>query len=203
MLERSSDLKSTIEISPSTVMTNIPKPKLLVGSIIAANAFILSASPILKTPIVDVFDKKIAIESKSGINTVLYPTISLRYEKGKVFDNETAKYTDKRIGKLSVGVTETTADITFQQIIGDLRRENAVLKNRLGNSLPVHTLIYMIASSIIGAVSTTLLIVRYFLNVYFWDPYYLICTIIISITLFMTALVSLKDWKNFLNERWK
>lgn len=93
-------------------------------------------------------------------------------------------------------------DIVSQKIISDLRKEIAILKNRLKNSLPTHAIVYMVGSSIGGAIAATLLMVRFVLNVYIIDPYYLICALIIALGLFFTALVSLKDWKgNLLNER--
>lgn len=94
-----------------------------------------------------------------------------------------------------------TPDIVSQKIISDSRKEIAMLKNRLRNSLPVHTLVYMIISSAVGAIAITLIVLRFAGNVYTIDPYYLFCALIISITLFFTALISLKDWKDFLNER--
>ena len=39
------------------------------------------------------------------------------------------------------------------------------------------------------------------LGVYIIDPYYLICGLLISLTLFLTAIVAIKDWKDFLNEK--
>ena len=76
------------------------------------------------------------------------------------------------------------------------------MKNRLRNSLLVHTLTYMIGSSMVGAVAMTLLLIRFMLNVYIIDPYYLICAVIISVGLFFTAFISLKDWKgNLLDEK--
>ena len=78
------------------------------------------------------------------------------------------------------------------------RKEAEILQNRLSNCLPVHTLAYILLSTVCIVVSLTLLFMRYALNVYIVDSYYLICTLIISITLFLTALVSLKSWKEFL-----
>lgn len=77
------------------------------------------------------------------------------------------------------------------------------MRNRLKNSLPVHTIIYLLANSVIATFSLTLLFVRFVLNIYIIDPYYLICMLIISVGLFSTACVSLKDWKdNLLNEKY-
>lgn len=93
-------------------------------------------------------------------------------------------------------------DAVSQKIISDLREENAMLKNRLNRSLPVHTIVYMVVNGIVGAVAATLLVVRFLLNIYIVDPYYLICALIMACGLFFTALTSLKDWKdNLLNER--
>lgn len=69
------------------------------------------------------------------------------------------------------------------------------MKNRLNNSLPIHTLAYLVINSIVGAIAATLLFVRFILNIYIIDPYYLICAFIISVGLFLTALTSLRDWK--------
>lgn len=94
-----------------------------------------------------------------------------------------------------------TSELVDQNENAELRRKNMMLKNRLINSIPIHTMVYMVANSVICAISSTLLFVRFVLNVYIIDPYYLICALIISIGLFFTALVSLKDWKdNLLNE---
>ena len=82
----------------------------------------------------------------------------------------------------------------------DLRKENAMLKNRLKHSLPIHAIFYMVLNSIIFAIVGTLLVMHFLLNVYTIDPYYLICALIISCGLFFTALVSLKDWKDNLSQ---
>ena len=79
-----------------------------------------------------------------------------------------------------------------------------MLKNRLINSIPMHAIIYMVVNGGFCAISLTLLFIRFVLNIYIVDPYYLICVLIISIGLFFTALVSLKDWKdNLLNEEFR
>lgn len=75
-----------------------------------------------------------------------------------------------------------------------------MLKRRLEKSLPVHAISYIALNSVLLTLSVTLLILRFAYGVYTVDPYYLICMLIISITLLDTAVVSLKDWKKFLNE---
>ena len=94
-----------------------------------------------------------------------------------------------------------TPDAVSQQIVLGLRKELDMMKNRLKSSIPIHTIIYMVGSSIVGTIAAVFLFFRFVLKVYVVDPYYLICTLIIAITLFATAAVSLKDWKRFLNER--
>ena len=101
---------------------------------------------------------------------------------------------------IGISNTEPTVNIKFQQIINDLEEENAMLKRRLEKSLPVHAISYIALNSVLLTLSVTLLILRFAYGVYTVDPYYLICMLIISITLLGTAVVSLKDWKKFLNE---
>ena len=126
----------------------------------------------------------------------MYPTKHIRCENGKVIP-ETEKFEDGNTS-VTIGIsnTEPTVNIKFQQIINDLKEENAMLKNRLKNSLPVHAICYMVLNGIVFAVAVTLLAIRFLLNVYIIDPYYLICAMIISSGLFFTAFVSLKDWKD-------
>lgn len=102
-----------------------------------------------------------------------------------------------RKGLGNSGVQETK-DIDWQNVYSELRKEISILKNRLMNSLPIHTMIYMVLSSAAAAISGTLLFVRYVFNIYLIDPYYLICALIIACGLFLTAAVSLKGWKDVL-----
>ncbi len=84
--------------------------------------------------------------------------------------------------------------------IMELEEENARMKNKLKNSFPVHIICYSIICSAIMAVSGLLLILRFVLGVYTIDPYYIICALLISTTLFLTAIAAIKDWKDYLNE---
>ena len=130
----------------------------------------------------------------------IYPTKHIRCENGKVI-SETENFEDGNTS-VTIGIsnTEPTVNIKFQQIINDLEEENAMLKRRLEKSLPVHAISYIALNSVLLTLSVTLLILRFAYGVYTVDPYYLICMLIISITLLGTAVVSLKDWKKFLNE---
>lgn len=191
--------ESSIVINPQNPIKESSTPKVLVTSLIAANAMILAITPLKKTQVTNSLYDNMFIEQGKNEDTISYPTVKVKYEDGKVIvqnDNENIiKDTLNTHGKV---VSDNTVDITFQQIIGDLRRENEILKNRLSNSLPVHTLTYMVVSSSTGAIAITLLFLRFVLNIYVVDPYYLICTLIIAIGLFLTAFVSLKDWKDTL-----
>lgn len=59
--------------------------------------------------------------------------------------------------------------------------------------LDTYIKLYLIGSSLGFIVSLSLLIVRFVFNLYTIDPYYLICGLIISLTLFLTVIVSLKE----------
>jgi hypothetical protein len=191
--------ESIIEISPHRV-ENSPLPKVLIGPIIAVNMLALAVTSTPKTSLSGLSSERVIIEQ--GKSIVIYPIIKLKYSNGQVIQDKDEVVNRVPSVENSVIKGETTADITFQQIIGDLRKENAVLKNRLRNSLPIHTLTYMVGSGIVTGIVSTLLLMRVALNVYTIDPYYLICTLIITLGLFLTAFVSLKDWKdNLLDER--
>ena len=84
--------------------------------------------------------------------------------------------------------------------IMELEEENARMKNKLRNSFPVHIISYSIICSAIMAVSILLLVLRFVFGVYILDPYYIICALLISTTLFFTAIAAIKDWKGYLNE---
>lgn len=70
------------------------------------------------------------------------------------------------------------------------------IKNKRTNKLPIHILIYMTGSSMVCTIAIILLLIRFVLNIYTIDPYYLICALIISVALFLTAAVAIKDWKS-------
>lgn len=54
---------------------------------------------------------------------------------------------------------------------------------------------YLLGSSVVFMICFLLLIVRFVLNLYIIDPYYLICGLIISLGLFLTVVVSLREEK--------
>ena len=76
-----------------------------------------------------------------------------------------------------------------------------MLRNRISHSFPTHTVIYMIGSSCIGIMSAMLICLRSIYDVYTIDPYYLICTLIICLTLFFYSFGVYKRLEDFLNEK--
>lgn len=95
----------------------------------------------------------------------------------------------------------------MQQRIMELESENSYLKKKcdrmrsvLKQSVPMHTILYLVANMGIIAVAMVLLVLCYTMHIYVFDPYYLICALLISITLFSTALKSLFDWRTMLSE---
>ena len=196
-MQNPNNVKSSIELKSNSDVEALSK-SMIIKTIVTVNAIVLCASPLKLSNSIDLLNKKMAIESRSNIN--IYPTKHIRCENGKVIP-ETEKFEDGNTS-VTIGIsnTEPTVNIKFQQIINDLEEENAMLKRRLEKSLPVHAISYIALNSVLLTLSVTLLILRFAYGVYTVDPYYLICMLIISITLLGTAVVSLKDWKKFLNE---
>lgn len=196
-MQNPNNVKSSIELKSNSDEEALSK-SMIIKTIVTVNAIALCAFPLKPGNAIDLLNKKMAIESRSNIN--IYPTKHIRCENGKVIP-ETEKFEDGNTS-VTIGIsnTEPTVNIKFQQIINDLEEENAMLKRRLEKSLPVHAISYIALNSVLLTLSVTLLILRFAYGVYTVDPYYLICMLIISITLLGTAVVSLKDWKKFLNE---
>lgn len=82
----------------------------------------------------------------------------------------------------------------------ELERKCNIMKNKLKHAIPYHTIIYMSITSAVFVVSIIMLYLRFFKSLYVIDSYYLVCSCLISLGLFLTAVVSLKDWKEFLQK---
>lgn len=78
-----------------------------------------------------------------------------------------------------------------------INRLNAILKK----SMPTHIILFLIVNSIIMTFSATLAILFYSTKFYVIDIYYVLCTFIISATLFCTALRALGEWRKILYEK--
>ena len=198
-MQNPNNVKSSIELKSNRDVEALPK-SIIIKTIVTVNAIALCAFPLKPGNAIDLLNKKMAIESRSNMDINIYPTKHIRCENGKVIpETENFEYGNTSV-TIGISNTEPTVNIKFQQIINDLEEENAMLKRRLEKSLPVHAISYIALNSVLLTLSVTLLILRFAYGVYTVDPYYLICMLIISITLLGTAVVSLKDWKKFLNE---
>lgn len=82
----------------------------------------------------------------------------------------------------------------------ELEKENIKLRNKLQKSFPVHIIVYMTVCSLVIGVSLTLLLLRFALGVYTIEPYYILCAFFISLTLLLTAVVAIKDWKDYVTD---
>jgi hypothetical protein len=68
------------------------------------------------------------------------------------------------------------------------------MNNKLIQVVPIHTIVYIIVSSIVLGVFTTMLFIST------WNLYYTICGIICCLCLLITSVISLSDWNKFINE---
>lgn len=89
--------------------------------------------------------------------------------------------------------------IELEKELEELKGENIMMKKRLDKSIPIHIIAYTIISAVVCAISIFLLVFRFGFDIYVMDPYYIISALLISLTLFFTALFAIKDWKEFLN----
>lgn len=87
-----------------------------------------------------------------------------------------------------------------KECIIKLERENKELKEKLKKSFPAHIIIYMTICSLVIGISTTLLVLRFIFGIYIVEPYYVICALLISLTLFFTAVEAIRDWKDYMSD---
>ena len=80
----------------------------------------------------------------------------------------------------------------------ELEKENETMANKLQKSIPVHIITYLTICSFIMGASINLLILTYPCDMHLINPYYIICALLISLTLFCTAVAATKDWKEYL-----
>lgn len=90
-------------------------------------------------------------------------------------------------------------DLCMKKRIIELEKENKKMATKLKKSFPAHIIIYLTVCSFMIGISMTLLTLTYAFDVCLINPYYIICTLLISLTLFCTAAVAAKDWKEYLN----
>lgn len=201
MSKQSSELiESTIELSKQKTVDNSGIPKVFERPFIAVNAMILASAPVFQKSVLDYHSENIIVEQGNVAETIFYPIVQLRYENGKTFDIDKDENNCYKITSLDENqITKATVDVVYQQTIGTLRKENAILKELLSKSFPVHTVVYLVINGMVMSGASLLLILRDLYNIYVMDLYYIMCALLISLTLFATALVSTKDWKDFIN----
>lgn len=194
--DSSIELKSIDTDMGKSQNNSISAPAIKVAFMISACAVVMLSGS-ANNKIITGIKKEVVEYKDNSAGTTSYPFYKVPNKKGNsstLMQNIIQETKDYELNMY-------TSDVVSQKIVLDLRKEIMMLKNRLQSSLPVHTLAYMIISSIVGSIAATLVFLRFVGNIYTIDPYYLVCTLIICITLFFTALISLKDWKDFLNER--
>ena len=140
---------------------------------------------------------------KSFNNIIIFPNLDQT-----VVSNEINKLNlnilNEKISNLEEYVDELTNKLVYYKIKEDytsiLERELEVMNKKLNYAIPIHAIIYMCVNMFILGISSMLLYLRFVSKIYTIDPHYLIGATIISLGLFLTALVSLKDWKEFLKD---
>lgn len=125
-------------------------------------------------------------------------------EKGQVLNEDSIVLDDlikktQELLKIAIVNDRVLQEEKKNERIMELEEENARMRNKLKYSFPVHIICYSTLCSAIMAVSGFLLILRFAFKIYIIEPYYLICALLISATLFFTAIVAIKDWKDYLN----
>lgn len=127
------------------------------------------------------------------------------YKKiGNEFFSDELAYFDETCRKMREFFFETpqeTMDLRVKRRIIELEKENKSMAYKLRKSFPAHIIIYLTICSFVLGVSITLLILTYTCDMHLINPYYIICALLISLTLFCTAVAATKDWKEYLSEK--
>lgn len=76
-----------------------------------------------------------------------------------------------------------------------LERQVADMKNQLSNCVPICLVIYLVTCFTIMIISLSLFVLKYASGVYITKDFYLISAFLISLTLFLTALAAVVDWR--------
>lgn len=137
----------------------------------------------------------------TGTNTFIQDMVSINYPYVNLGDisQKNSEQSKKDVIVLSVsGTSQNVENAITSGESTETQREVEILKHRLSNCLPMHALFYIVFNTVVSSISLTLIIVRFALNIFIIDPYYLICALIISLTLLATSLASLKSWKAYL-----
>ena len=106
----------------------------------------------------------------------------------------------KTLQEIANSNDKVMSEKNYQKRIIDLERENEKMRKKLKNSFPVHIMTYLMICSLVIGISATVLVLRFCFGIYIIDPYYIICALLISITLLMTAIIAIKDWKDYITD---
>lgn len=113
-------------------------------------------------------------------------------KKGTIESNKTEKY----IEQMEQMQNEIKKVKDKNEI---LIKEVDIMKHKLRHALPVHSIVYMIGTSVTFAIFFTLLCLQVFKGIYIIHPYFVFTGMIGSIGLWATSLLTIKDWKEWLN----
>lgn len=140
---------------------------------------------------------------KSFNNVIIFPNLDQTVVSNEI-NKVNINILNEKISNLEEYVYELTNKLVYYKIKEDytsiLERELEVMNKKLNYAIPIHAIFYMCVNMFILGISSMLLYLRFVSKIYTIDPYYLIGATIISLGLFLTALVSLKDWKEFLKD---
>ncbi len=140
---------------------------------------------------------------KSFNNVIIFPNLDQTVVSNEI-NKVNINILNEKISNLEEYVDELTNKLVYYKIKEDytsiLERELEVMNKKLNYAIPIHAIFYMCVNMFILGISSMLLYLRFVSKIYTIDPYYLIGATIISLGLFLTALVSLKDWKEFLKD---
>lgn len=140
---------------------------------------------------------------KSFNNVIIFPNLDQTVVSNEI-NKVNINILNEKISNLEEYVDELTNKLVYSKIKEDytsiLERELEVMNKKLNYAIPIHAIFYMCVNMFILGISSMLLYLRFVSKIYTIDPYYLIGATIISLGLFLTALVSLKDWKEFLKD---
>lgn len=122
--------------------------------------------------------------------------------ENEILSDELANFdeTCRKMRDFFFATPQETIDLRVKRRIIELEKENKSMANKLSKSFPAHIITYLTICSFVLGASITLLILTYVCDMNLINPYYIICALLISLTLFFTAAVATKDWKEYLNE---
>lgn len=76
------------------------------------------------------------------------------------------------------------------------------MKNKKVSFVPFYSVIYLVIFSFLLGSASSLLVLRFWLKWYTVDPFYLICAILISVTMITMTITSLIEWnKMFIDKQ--